>query len=51
MVWRKSSAIVAFLKTLAGVVRSVPRELLDARAGAHVTAARAQRRAASPARR
>ena len=30
MVWRKSSAIVAFLKTLAGVLRAVPRDLLDA---------------------
>ncbi|WP_395683261.1 LysR substrate-binding domain-containing protein [Dokdonella sp.] len=43
MVWRKSSAIVAFLKTLAGVVRSVPSELLDARAAG--PAARTQRRA------
>ena len=32
MVWRKSSAIVAFLKTLADVVRTVPRDLLDASA-------------------
>jgi LysR family hydrogen peroxide-inducible transcriptional activator len=51
MVWRKSSAISAFLKTLAGVVSSVPRELLDARADAPAQAARARKRMApSPPR-
>jgi LysR family hydrogen peroxide-inducible transcriptional activator len=41
MVWRKSSALGAFLERLAGVIRSLPRELLDARAPAP---ARKQRR-------
>ncbi|MGN6519787.1 MAG: DNA-binding transcriptional regulator OxyR [Dokdonella sp.] len=40
MVWRKSSALGAFLKQLAGVIRALPRELLDARAPAQARKAR-----------
>lgn len=33
MVWRKSSAMAAFLAALAGVFRNIPRELLETKAG------------------
>ncbi|HEU4663643.1 MAG TPA: LysR substrate-binding domain-containing protein, partial [Dokdonella sp.] len=34
MAWRRSSAMGAFLKRLAAIVRALPRELFDARATA-----------------
>jgi LysR family hydrogen peroxide-inducible transcriptional activator len=40
MVWRKSSAIVMFLKRLAGVIRALPANLLDAHAPPPVPRAR-----------
>ena len=44
MIWRKSTAMAGFLKTLAGVFRELPQTLLDARsAAADVSAATARR--------
>jgi len=41
MVWRKSSAMGAFLKKLAAIFQELPPELFDARAAAHETVPRA----------